>query len=70
LADAPEVLGRHAPVVLVFDDLQWADASTAKLVTFLSRRREPARLLVIGTYRAEDTLRNNAAAELIGRLAG
>jgi DNA-binding winged helix-turn-helix (wHTH) protein len=36
-----DVLGARMPV-LVFDDLQWSDPSTARLMTFLSRRREPA----------------------------
>jgi predicted ATPase len=37
--------------VLVLEDLHWADYSTLDLVSALGRRREPARLLVIATYR-------------------
>ena len=42
-----------APVVLVLEDLHWADDSTLDLVAALLRRREPARLLLLGTYRSE-----------------
>jgi DNA-binding winged helix-turn-helix (wHTH) protein len=74
LADALEVLSAHAPIVLVLDDLQRVDLATARLITFLSRRREPARLLIIGTYRSREVRRGHpvtkVAAELIAhRLA-
>ena len=45
---------RSAPprrVVLVLEDLHWADDSTLDLLAALLRRREPARLLLLGTYR-------------------
>ncbi len=54
LWEIAEVLERIAcahPLVLWIEDLHWSDASTLELLAFLARRREPARLLVIGTYR-------------------
>src|SRR4051812_39305011 len=51
MAGALERLTADAPLVLVLEDLHWADYSTLDLVSALARRREPARLLVIGTYR-------------------
>jgi predicted ATPase len=53
------VLALETPVsegilVLVLEDLHWADPSTLELVAALARRRRPARLLVIGTSRPED----------------
>jgi tetratricopeptide (TPR) repeat protein len=33
------------------EDLHWSDYATLDLLSFLARRREPARLLIIGTYR-------------------
>ena len=51
IAEALEALGNDAPVVLVLDDLQWSDPSTVDVLALLARRREPARVLVIGTYR-------------------
>lgn len=46
-----EALSTGAPVVLVLEDLHWSDPSTVDLLAFLAQRHEPARLLVIGTYR-------------------
>jgi predicted ATPase len=36
--------------------LHWSDVSTLDLLAFLARRREPARLLVVGTYRPVEML--------------
>src|SRR5438552_1320569 len=41
----------HQPLVLVLDDLHWADAPSLLLLQFLAREMGSARLLVIGTYR-------------------
>jgi DNA-binding winged helix-turn-helix (wHTH) protein len=51
LADALEVLSVDVPIVIALDDLQWSDHSTAEWLAMLGRRREPARLLVLGTFR-------------------
>ena len=42
---------RHTPVVLVLDDLHWADTSTLLLLKYLARYPHEARLMVLGTYR-------------------
>jgi len=44
------------PFVLVLEDLQWSDHSTVELLTALARRQDPARLLVLGTYRPDELL--------------
>src|SRR5215831_4078624 len=54
LAQALEVLTADAPLVLVLEDLQWSDPSTVDLLAALAQRREPAHLLVLGTYRPVD----------------
>jgi DNA-binding SARP family transcriptional activator len=46
-----ELLSEAAPLVLVLEDLHWSDPSTIDLLDALARRREPARLLVLGTFR-------------------
>jgi DNA-binding winged helix-turn-helix (wHTH) protein/predicted ATPase len=51
MAEAVEALTAESPLVLVLEDLHWSDHSTLELLALLARRREPARLLVIGTYR-------------------
>lgn len=42
------------PLVLVLDDLQWADRSSLELLDFLGRSLHSAALLVIGTYRHDE----------------
>jgi tetratricopeptide (TPR) repeat protein len=42
------------PLVIVLDDLQWADAASLELLFHLARRIEGSRLLIIGTYRPGD----------------
>ncbi len=68
LADALEALSVEAPVVVVFDDLQWTDPSTAELIAFLGNRREPAQLLIVGTYRPEESRRGHPLTRLTGEL--
>jgi DNA-binding winged helix-turn-helix (wHTH) protein/tetratricopeptide (TPR) repeat protein len=58
LTDALEVAAAAAPLVLWLEDLHWADVSTIDWLAAFARRPEPARVLVIGTYRAGE-----AAAE-------
>lgn len=49
LIGALEELSRLHPLVLLFEDLQWADDSTLHLVSALARRRAAAGLLVVAT---------------------
>jgi predicted ATPase len=56
LAEALERLTARPPLLLVLEDLHWCDASTLDLLAMLAGRREPARLLVLGTYRPPDVL--------------
>lgn len=50
LAEAIEALTIDRGLVLVLEDLHWSDVSSLTWLSFLARRREPARLLVLGTY--------------------
>jgi tetratricopeptide (TPR) repeat protein/type II secretory pathway predicted ATPase ExeA len=53
-ARAIETLTGQIPLVLILEDLHWSDYSTLDLLAMLAHRQEPARLLVIGTYRPEE----------------
>jgi predicted ATPase/DNA-binding winged helix-turn-helix (wHTH) protein len=55
LAEALEALTAERPLVLVLEDLHWSDRSTRALIGWLARRREPARLFVLGTYRSAES---------------
>ena len=55
-----ELVGRAAraehgeqPLALVLEDLHWSDASTVEVLALLARRRETARLLVLGKLPVE-----------------
>jgi DNA-binding SARP family transcriptional activator/tetratricopeptide (TPR) repeat protein len=47
-------LSRGAPVLLVLDDLQWADRPTLLLLRHLARATSPARVLILGAYRSTE----------------
>lgn len=59
LAEAVEVLSAERPLVLVLEDLHWGDVSTLDWLAFVARRREPARLLIIGAYRPVEVIVGN-----------
>jgi DNA-binding CsgD family transcriptional regulator len=48
-------LGEQAPITLVVEDLHWADRSTRDLLAFLARNLRRERVLVVVTYRNDET---------------
>ena len=58
----------EAPLVLVLDDLHWATRPTLQLLRHVMRVPEPARLLVVGTYRDSELDRGHAIGELLADL--
>ena len=54
ICDAIEAMSAENTVVLVFEDLHWADLQTLDLISALARRRGPAKLLLIASYRPAD----------------
>jgi DNA-binding NarL/FixJ family response regulator len=61
-------LAAGAPVLLVLEDLHWADASTRDLVTFLSRMLHRERVALIGTYRTDDLHRRHPLRPVVAEL--
>ncbi|MFG2124143.1 AAA family ATPase [Streptomyces sp. NPDC048710] len=55
-------------VVLVLEDLHWADASTRHLLAYLFRTLRTGRLLVLATYRADDIHRRHPLRPLLAEL--
>lgn len=58
MAEAVEALTAESPLILVLEDLHWSDYSTLDLISYLARRREPVRLMLVGTYRPVEVILN------------
>ena len=56
LAQALEALAREIPLVLLLEDLHWSDYWSLDLILYLATRREPARLLLLCTYRPVEVI--------------
>jgi hypothetical protein len=72
LLDAVATVLRRAagarPLVLVLDDLHWADEPSLELLHLLSRDPSGAPILIVGTYRDTDVDRDERG-RLLGRIA-
>ena len=56
VSEVLETITSESALLLVFEDLHWADASTVDLISALARRRPAAKLMIIGTYRPVDVI--------------
>jgi predicted ATPase/DNA-binding winged helix-turn-helix (wHTH) protein len=54
LCAALEEIASEQPLILIFEDLHWADDATLQLISALARRRAAARLMLVATYRPHD----------------
>ncbi len=52
-----EEASRHSPLLLFFDDVHWADASTIDLFEYIAPRLAASRALILVTYRPSDLAR-------------
>src|ERR1700722_9057665 len=61
-------LAEGHPVLLILEDLHWADRSTRDLVTFLSRVLHRERVAVVTTYRTDDLHRRHPLRPVVAEL--
>jgi DNA-binding CsgD family transcriptional regulator/tetratricopeptide (TPR) repeat protein len=61
-------LDDEGPLVLVVEDLHWADRSTLDLLSYLARELEGARVLLIGTYRSDEMRRSHPLRPVLAEL--
>src|SRR5207344_1195514 len=61
-------LAAQRPVLLVLEDLHWADRSTRDLLTFLSRVLHREKVAVVVTYRTDDLHRRHPLRAVVGEL--
>jgi len=59
MGDALGIFAVTSPVVLLLEDLHWADPSSVDLLRHLSQRIGNQRVLIAGTFRPEDIERSN-----------
>jgi ATP/maltotriose-dependent transcriptional regulator MalT len=64
-----ESLAEEEPVLLVVEDLHWADSSTRSFIGFLARTICSERMLVVGTYRSDELHRRHPLRPLLAELA-
>src|SRR5436305_7424207 len=65
---ARAMLGTHGPLLLLLDDLQWCDRETLAWVHYLLRFDPQARLLIVGTLRAEELTNEHPLQSLLATL--
>ncbi|WP_406133161.1 AAA family ATPase [Streptomyces zaomyceticus] len=63
-----ERLAGDRTIVLVLEDLHWADASTRHLLTYLLRTLRRGRIVVVASYRADDIHRRHPLRPLLAEL--
>ncbi|WP_230860535.1 helix-turn-helix transcriptional regulator [Actinoplanes aureus] len=61
-------LGEDQPVVLVIEDLHWADRSTRDLIGFLLRSARVPRLLLLATFRTDELHRGHPLRPFLAEL--
>ena len=61
-------VGDIAPVVIVLDDIHWADEQSLQLMNHLARSLEPMRLMLIGTFRESEVSASTALADALAGL--
>jgi DNA-binding winged helix-turn-helix (wHTH) protein/tetratricopeptide (TPR) repeat protein len=70
MVEAIESLSAQRPVILVLEDVHWADYSTIDLISALARRNAPAKLMVIATYRPTEVVAGASEHPLRGVVRG
>lgn len=66
-------LGAQMPVLLILEDLHWADRSTRDLLSFLSRTLRQESVAIVASYRSDDLHRRHALRPVLtelGRVPG
>lgn len=61
-------VARRRPLVLVLDDLHWADLASLHLLQFLAREIGESPILIVGAYREAEAREEEAKAEVLGSL--
>ena len=69
LTELVKSLASSQPMALVLEDLHWADEMSVRLFSFLGRRLEARRILLVGTIREEELLGSSPVSRMLAELA-
>jgi DNA-binding CsgD family transcriptional regulator/tetratricopeptide (TPR) repeat protein len=64
-----KLTGSNSPIVLVFEDIHWADEVTLDFIKFLARRIHRSKILFILTFRDNEISENLALRNVLGDLS-
>jgi DNA-binding CsgD family transcriptional regulator/tetratricopeptide (TPR) repeat protein len=59
----------ESPMLLVLEDVHWADEATLDILGFLGRRLAGAELMILATFRSEELSRDHPLTVVLGDLA-
>jgi DNA-binding CsgD family transcriptional regulator/tetratricopeptide (TPR) repeat protein len=62
-------LGGRSPVVVVFEDLHWADSASVALVDFLARNLGASPVLLVGTQRTDELVDDDRLSRTLTELS-
>ncbi len=68
LLELLDLLSEAAPLVLILEDMHWADRSTRTFVAFLARSLRQERVLLLLSYRTDELHRRHALRPLLAEL--
>jgi predicted ATPase len=59
---------QRSPVVVVLEDLHWADRASRDLISFLARTLRSGRVMLVASYRSDELHRRHPLRPLLGEL--
>jgi predicted ATPase/DNA-binding CsgD family transcriptional regulator len=68
IAEILEHAAATRPIVVVLEDLHWADASTRHVIAFLARALTDAPVLIVATYRSDELHRRHPLRPFLAEL--
>src|SRR6478609_9494124 len=60
----------ESPMLLLLEDVHWADEATLDILRYLGRRLAGIRLMILATFRSEEVGRDHPLTVVMGDLAG
>ena len=69
VAELIEQLAAREPLVVMLEDLHWADEMSLRLLAFVSRRIPPWKVLVVATVRDEELIDASIARQILADLS-